>query len=134
MLRAPRSMPNSSGGTPITFACASLRVVMMVTSWVVGAPSGGAAGDSGGTIMFIAFSYKKSARRLLGASAFCAYPRASRGGCSANNPGADRAARPVVEHPDRNDQSHQPASSCREARRTPPAQQAGETGPEARLR
>src|SRR5436190_10967473 len=60
MLRAPRSMPNSSGGTPITFASASLRVVTMVTSWVVGAASSaGAVGGSGGMIMFMGSRLKK---------------------------------------------------------------------------
>jgi hypothetical protein len=52
MLRAPRSMPNSSGGTPSTRAWASLRVLTMVTSWVIGETVGdGAAGER--TVMFI---------------------------------------------------------------------------------
>ena len=62
MLRAPRSMPNSSGGTPITLAWASFRVVTMVTSCVTGASGGAskeAAGctgaDTRGTLMFISW-------------------------------------------------------------------------------
>src|SRR5882757_1761192 len=54
MPRAPRSMPNSSGGTPITLACASFRVVTMVTSCVTGGASGVAAGPgSRGTAILL---------------------------------------------------------------------------------
>src|SRR4051794_28533132 len=66
MLRAPRSMPNSSGGTPMTRACANLRVVTMVTSWVTaGAADCGDDRDSRGAGMVMVRRLRRRERNFM---------------------------------------------------------------------
>src|ERR1700754_2078519 len=57
MQRALRSMPNSSGGTPITRARASFLVETIVTSWSCGAIGTGGLAIRAGTDRFSAVLY-----------------------------------------------------------------------------